>query len=61
MWTVNFYYYLVCFIILGSFTEREGKMIPSEWNGLPVNIRHISDIRQFKRALETRYFTEAYS
>ena len=34
---------------------------PSEWNRLPVNIRQISDIRQFKRALRTHYFTEPYS
>ena len=34
---------------------------PSEWNSLPVNIRHIHDMRQFKRALKTRYFIEAYS
>ena len=34
---------------------------PSEWNSLPVNIRQIPDIRQFKRALKTHYFTEKYS
>ena len=33
----------------------------SEWNSLPVNVRQISDIRQFKRALKTHYFTEPYS
>ena len=33
----------------------------SEWNSLPVNIRQIPHIRQFKRALKTHYFTEAYS
>ena len=31
---------------------------PSEWNSLPVNIRQIPDIRQFKRALKTHYFIE---
>ena len=34
---------------------------PSEWNSLPVNIRQIPDIKQFKRALKTHYFTWAYS
>ena len=33
----------------------------SKWNSLPVNIRQILDIRQFKRALITHYFAEAYS
>ena len=36
-------------------------VVPSEWNSLPVNIRQIPDIRQFKRALTTHYLTEAYS
>ena len=34
---------------------------PSEWNSLPVNIRQIPDIRQFRTALKTNYFTNAYS
>ena len=34
---------------------------PSECNSLSANIRQIPDIRQFKRALKTHYFTEAYS
>ena len=33
----------------------------SELNSLPISIRQISDIRQFKRALATHYFTESYS
>ena len=31
---------------------------PSEWNSLAVNIRQMLDIRQFKRALKTHYFTK---
>ena len=34
---------------------------PSEWNSVPVNTRQIPNIKQFKRALKTHYFTEAYS
>ena len=34
---------------------------PSEWNRIPVNIRQIPDIRQFKRVLKTHYFNEAHS
>ena len=32
--------------------------VSSKWNNLPVNIKQISNIRQFKRALKTHYFTD---